>query len=285
MSKIIITSDSTCALPRDEAAKIGLNILPLNAIVNGVEYHDGIDIDYKGLCKMMRDGANVKTSTPTPFEIESFFDNLFAQGADYIIHFTISHKLSSMYDLFTKVCAEKYGDKVKVIDSLAICVFMLNHVYTAREMIAQGASINEVVAAIEERKKAVYVKFVPETLTYLKRGGRISPAVALIGNLINLKPILCFKEGGLDKVGVTRSLKKTIVDILQEYANSGLDPERYAIDIIEADSDPALIEYAQNKAKELCPQYVVNVSPLSLNVVAHTGPGTIGLGLTLKPCK
>ena len=75
--KILVTSDSTCALARSEAEKIGLPILPLNVIVDGEEYHDGIDIDQEKLCKMMRGGSIIKTSTPTPYEIEEFFDAQF----------------------------------------------------------------------------------------------------------------------------------------------------------------------------------------------------------------
>lgn len=286
MAKIIVTSDSTCALPREVAAKIGLNILPLNVIVNGVEYHDGIDIDLPKLCKMMRDGADIKTSTPTPYEIETFFDEIFAkEQCDYIIHFTISHKLSSMFDLFTNFCKERYGDKVVVIDSLAVCVFMLNHVYTARNIIERGGSIEEVVQTIEKRKQQIDFNFVPESLTFLKRGGRISPTVALIGNLINMKPILKFIDGGLDKVGTTRNMKKTVTEIFEGFAASGKSPDEYQIDIIEADTDKALLEYAANKARELCPQFDFSITPLSINVCAHTGPGTIGIGLTPKPTK
>ena len=152
MKKILISCDSTCALPRDEAKKIGLPILPLNVIVDGVEYHDGIDIDPDQLNQMMRGGKSIKTSTPTPVEIDNFFDQIFKEeDPDVIIHFTISSKLSSMFNLFTNHCKERYGDKVVVVDSLSVCVYMLNHVLTAKKLAEEGKSVEEILCGFITR--------------------------------------------------------------------------------------------------------------------------------------
>ena len=114
-NKIIISCDTTIALSKEQILEKGYNVIPLNAIVDGVEYHDTVDIDANKLSDLMRKGAKVSTSTPTIIEIEEYFDKLFKEtNANFIIHFTISSKLSSMFSLFTKVCEEKYGDKVKV---------------------------------------------------------------------------------------------------------------------------------------------------------------------------
>ena len=109
MSKTIVTCDSTIAISPEKAKEYGLKVLPLNVIVDNVEYHDGVDINYEKLASMMRDNGVIKTSTPTPYEIEAFFDNIFAEGYEKIVHFTISSKLSSMFDLFTNICKEKYS--------------------------------------------------------------------------------------------------------------------------------------------------------------------------------
>ena len=109
--KIAISSDSTCAISQAEAKELGIYILPLNVIVDGQEYHDGITINQDNLNTMMRKGSKIQTSTPTPYEIETYFDKIFNEGYEKIIHFTISSKLSSMYSLFTLTCKEKYGDK------------------------------------------------------------------------------------------------------------------------------------------------------------------------------
>lgn len=281
--KILVTSDSTCALSREEAQKIGLPILPLNVIVDGNEYHDGIDINPDKLCKMMRSGSIIKTSTPTPFEIESFFDEQFKTGADHIIHFTISSKLSSMYELFTTICKEKYGDKVTIIDAYTVCYYMLTHVLTAKMMAEEGKSVEEIVAAIKDRIGTGNISFIPETLTYLKNGGRISPAQCFFGNLLNLKPVIELKDGGLVKEGVSRNIKKTLTEIIERFAKMKLDPAKWELCVVTFDTDEKLVEFVKAKMEENFPGFTVQFAPLSINVCAHTGPGTIGIGTTRKP--
>lgn len=282
MKKIVVTSDSTCSLPREEAAKIGLNILPLNVIVDGVEYHDGIDIHPEKLALMMRNGSVIKTSTPTPYEIETFFDKLFEEGYEEIIHFTISSKLSSMYELFVTTCKEKYGDKVLIIDSRAICVFMLNHVLTARELVAKGMSKEEIEKVIKQRLGSEVVNFIPESLTFLKRGGRVSPAVAAIGNLIGMKPILAFVDGGIEKDGTTRNIKKSVETIALKFKGLKLDPSTHEVSIIVFDTAPALVEFTKKTIERVLSEFSINTGPIAINVCAHTGPGTIGIGIHRK---
>ena len=182
--KIIVSCDTTIAMSKSKIDELGLNVIPLNTIADGVEYHDTVDIDAEKLCELMRNGAKISTSTPTIGEIEEYFDRLFEESkADVIIHFTISSKLSSMFSLFTTVCEERYGDKVKVIDSHSICCFMANQVLYAKQLVEEGLDVNEIIEKVSELKDKESVIFIPESLEYLKRGGRISPAVATIANL------------------------------------------------------------------------------------------------------
>lgn len=283
--KILVTSDSTCALDRQEAEKIGLPILPLNVIVNGVEYHDGIDINTDTLCKMMRDGAVIKTSTPTPYEIETFFDAQFAKGYDHIIHFTISSKLSSMFELFTSQCHEKYGDRVTVIDSLTVCQFMLDHVFTAMEMVKEGKGVEDIKEALKDRINTEDVRFIPESLTFLKNGGRISPTIAFVGNMIGLKPVLILKDGAIEKEGTTRNMKKTIDELLHKFENMNLDAKTWHIVILQFDTDEKMIEFVLARIKEVLPDFEAVLAPISINVCAHAGPGTIGVGISRIPTK
>lgn len=280
--KILVTSDSTCALSREEAEKIGLPILPLNVIVDGNEYHDGIDINPEKLCSMMRKGSIIKTSTPTPYEIESFFDHYLTDDVDHIIHFTISSKLSSMYDLFTNICKQKYGDRVTVIDAYSVCYYMLTHVLTAKKMAEENKSVDEIVTAVKDRIGTGLITFIPETLTYLKNGGRISPAQCFFGNMLGLKPVINFKDGGLFKDSTTRNMKKTLSEVIDRFAAQKLDPEVWEICVVVFDTDEKLVEFVKNKIEEKLPEFTYHIAPLSINVCAHTGPGTIGIGTTRK---
>lgn len=280
--KIAISSDSTLALTQKEAKKLGIYILPLNVIVDGQEYHDDIDITKEKLVEFMRANKRISTSTPSPFEIEQYFDGIFAQGYDQIVHFTISSKLSSMFDLFTNVCKELYGDKVVIIDSASLCHFMANHVLSAKKWRDEGATALEIQEKFKKRVNTEYAIFIPESLTYLKNGGRVSPAVAVIGNFIGLRPILTFKNGEIGKKGTTRNIKKGLLDQVNDFKNSGYSADKYTLEILEFATSQIDIDIITNFLKTNFPEYEVNTRPLSINVCAHTGPGTIGLGYNLK---
>ena len=286
MIKTIVTCDSTIAVSPEKAKEYNLKVLPLNVIVNNVEYHDGVDINYIELAKMMRDGSVIKTSTPTPYEIEQFFDKLFEEGYEKIVHFTISSKLSSMFDLFTNTCRNKYGDKVVIVDSLSVMSFMLTSVLTAKKLIEKdNMPIDEALEIVKKNINDFDVTFIPESLTYLKRGGRISPAVAFFGNLIGLKPVLGFKDGAITKIGTTRNVKITLKETAIRLAEMKKDPEIYKIAIAAVDANPALVEFIAKLVKEYLPEYECSINGFSVNVEAHTGPGTIALVLERKPGK
>lgn len=283
MKKIAITSDSTLALSHEQAKAYGIYVLPLNVIIDNVEYHDGVDINLDTLNQIMRNSkSRISTSTPTPYEIETFFDRVFADGYDEVVHFTISSKLSSMYDLFTLTCREKYGDKVVVIDSRAVCTYMANNVITAVELVKSGKTKEEIRDVCEARRADFHVFFIPESLTYLKNGGRISPAVALIGNLIGMKPILAFVDGEIQKSGTTRNLKMAIIDELKKFQAKRFNAKDYEIHVVSFDTEAKTLEIVKKELLETLPDFDVKMSPLSINVAAHTGPGTIGVGIVRK---
>lgn len=279
MKKVIISCDTTIALTKKEIEKLGIEVIPLNVIADGVEYHDTVDIDSKKLCELMRGKAKISTSTPTIAEIENYFDDIISRkNPDVIIHFTISSNLSSMYSLFTTVCQEKYGDKVIVCDSYSVCNFMANQVRYAKKLADQGASPEEIVKKVSELKDTEKVIFIPESLEFLKRGGRISPTVAAIAGLIGIVPVLTFEHGAVGKKGVTRTAQKAIKQFFEECQSIENYAENYTLELLEFDSKE-IVEKTVELAKEYLPGIEINISLISMNVCAHAGPGTIGIGL------
>lgn len=279
--KIAISSDSTCSISQSLSKDMGLYILPLNVIVDGKEYHDDVTINQDQLRDMMRAGSKIQTSTPTPYEIETYFDNIFAQGYDKIIHFTISSKLSSMFGLFTVTCKEKYGDKIEVIDSLSVCAFMGNHVRRAKKYIDEGLSFEETVSKVKEFINKDDVYFVPESLTFLKNGGRVSPTVAMIGNMLGIKPLLRFTDGEILKQDTVRTYKKAFKSILELFKERNITASEYQLYVLNFDADTASDEVL-SMAKEAFPDFEIEKTIVSINVCAHCGPGTVGLGYCRK---
>lgn len=283
MRKVAISSDSTCGISQARAQELGLFILPLNVIVDQVEFHDGITIDAPTLEKRMREGAKIQTSTPTLFEIETFFNKIFEAGYERVIHFTISSKLSSMFELFTVHCSQFFGDKVTVINSAAVSTMQEIQVLTAKYLNDQGKSVEEIVNYIEAMKTDYIVYFIPESLTYLKNGGRISPTVATIGNLIGMKPVLRFVDGAIAKESTTRNFKKTVASLMEYLASLEYSPEQYQIVIFHFGTSMEWMDIARKAIDLYLGDFEVHEPELAINVAAHTGPGTIGFGFARKP--
>jgi DegV family protein with EDD domain len=261
--------------------KYDISVFALNVIVDGQEYLDGITIDQPTLCSAMRSGKNIKTSTPPLGEIIEYFEGLFSKGYDRIIHFTISSKLSSMYDLFCNVAKNNFPDKLFVVDSYGLTSTMLSQVLLAYDEVQKGTSCEDIVELMAQRKMDSTVVFVPENLTALKNGGRISPAIALIGNVLGIKPVISLKDGQLEKEGTTKHVRRTILESVQTFTEK-FPVCDYDYTIVEFDAKSEVLEYIYNSLNDILGDgnYIKGLVPI--NVCAHCGPGTIGVIVSRK---
>ena len=149
--KRLISTDTSAVLNYDVFKKNELSVFALNVIVDGQEYLDSITIDQDTLCQAMRSNKSIKTSTPPLGEVISYFEDLFNQGYDEIIHFTISSKLSSMNDLFNNVATNHFPGKLFVVDSYALSTPMLSQVILANEEMKKGTPTEEILKLVSER--------------------------------------------------------------------------------------------------------------------------------------
>lgn len=279
--KIALSADTSCTISKECAKKLGIRVFPLNVFINGEEFLDGVSITLDELAKSMRSGCNIKTSTPPPQDVINYFTKLFEEGYDRVIHFTISSKLSSMYQLFSMISRDEFDNKVIVIDSYSVCSLMLSHVMYAYDEIRKGTEIEKIVEGIEKRKEKNSVIFVPDNLTALKNGGRISPAVAALGNMIGLKPVIQLKEGALEKDSMTRNTKKAFQEHINKIANDYPISE-FDYCLVSFEGNESLVSYIIKVLKEKFEDYEQIITPFAINVGAHTGPGSVGLLVTPK---
>ena len=280
--KVALSTDTSCTISKELASKLNIFVFPLNVIVNGEEFLDGVTIDQKQLCEDMRGNKNIKTSTPPPSSVIVYFNDIFSQGYDYVVHFTISSKLSSMNQLFNNISNSEFDGKVIVIDGYSVSASMLSHVLAAYDALNNGVSIHDIQKLTDERNNDNCVlTFIPENLTALKNGGRISPAIAAIGNMIGLKPLIALSDGALVKDSMTRNAKKTFADKLNEvYENHPI--EKYDYTVASFDGNEQLVNFIVKQIETKFDSYKVQVQPIAINVCAHCGPGTIGLIVTPK---
>ncbi len=279
--RILISTDTSCIVNYDTFKKYEINLFPLNVLVNDEEFLDGITINQEQLKDAMRSGQKIHTSTPPLGDVISYFEELLNKGYDHIIHFTISSQLSSMNTLFSNVAKQHFDGKVTVIDSLGLSTTMLAQVFTAYDDVQQGKSVEEIVAHVNERINKDYLVFIPENLTALKNGGRISPAIAMIGNVIGIKPVINLIDGKLEKAKMARKVKQTFDEEIDAKIAS-FPCEEYDYSLIGFDANATIFEhifsYLQNKMGDN--KAVQGLIPI--NVCAHCGPGTIGFTVTKK---
>ena len=279
--KVLISTDSSCLINREALNKYDINVFPLNVIIDGEEFLDGVTIQQEELKEAMRANKKIQTSTPPLGEVIEYFEELLKKGYDHIIHFTISSKLSSMNQLFNNVAEEYFKDKLTVIDSYGLGPAMLSYVFLAYEEIEKGTNPEDINKMVEERKNDNYLVFVPENLTALKNGGRISPAIAAIGNVLGIKPLLLLKDGKLEKEGMIRNVKKTFTDKIN-WAIENYSKEEYDYTILAFDANESALDHIHAQMQNVLGEtkYVTGIIPI--NVCAHCGPGTIGLIVSKK---
>ena len=277
--KILVSADTSCLVSVDVLKKNNISVFPLNVIIDGEEFLDGVTINQDKLKDDMRSNKVIKTSTPPLGSVIEYFEKLFEQGYDHIIHFTISSKLSSMYNLFLNVANTNFEGKITVIDSYALSSVMLSNVLYAKEEVEKGTPVEEIYNAIEIRKHDSCVVFIPENLTALKNGGRISPTIAAVGNIIGLKPILSLTEGELVKVAMTTTVKKAFMDYMEKNKDN-YPSDKYDLTLVGFDAKEVIYEGIYNYLLDINPNSIKGIIPI--NVCAHCGPGTIGIIISPK---
>ena len=274
--KVLVSTDTSCLINYDVLKKYEISVFPLNVIIDGEEYLDGVTIKQDQLYEAMRANKIIKTSTPPLGQVIQYFEDLFEKGYDKIIHFTISSKLSSMYNLFANVSKSYFDEKIVVIDSYALSGVMLSQVLLAYDEIQKGTEIEKIVEMIEARKPDNDVCFIPENLTALKNGGRISPAVAAIGNVIGLKPVLLLKDGELAKEGMTRHIKNAFIDHLNAIKDK-YPTSQYDYLLITFGANEKIYSSLKGHIEEMFDGYKLLDGLIPINVCAHCGPGTFGV--------
>lgn len=279
--KVLVSTDSSCLTSNKVFDGYDVSVFPLNVIIDGQEFLDGVTINQETLEKEMRAGKNIKTSTPPLGSVIEYFEKLFEKGYDHIIHFTISSKLSSMYDLFCNVAKQHFEGKVTVVDSYAFSSVMLSYVFYAYDAVKDGVAPEKIKEVVESQKDNNTVFFIPENLTALKNGGRISPAAALIGNIIGIKPIIALDDGALVKQDTTKKMRKTFVERATALKEK-MPIEDYDYTVMHFGVTPEKIQQMFEALGAVLPDCKIVDAIIPINCCAHCGPGTVGLLVSPK---
>ena len=283
MSKVAILTDTNSGLsPADEEA-LGIYVMPMPMYIDDKEYIEYVDIDKDKFFEMLPDSDHVSTSMPANGDLMDKLDRLL-EDHDQVVYIPMSSSLSSSCATATMI-AEDYDGRVEVVDNQRISVTMRLSVMEAKSLADQGKSAAEIKAYLEEHKAESIIYIMVDTLKYLKKGGRITPAAAALGTILHIKPVLIIQGGKLDKFSKARTLKQSKEIMLEALEKDLRDRfknesgEGYVISVSHTDNYEEA-ETFREEAEARFPGHEVKVDPLPLSIACHIGPGALAITAT-----
>ena len=288
--KVAVMTDSNSGLRQVEGKELGITIVPMPFMIDGEEYFEDINLTQEMFYEKLKSDANVSTSQPAIGVIMSTWDDLLTEY-DQIVYIPMSSALSKSYESAARLAETEYKGKVFVVDNKRISVTQKASVFQAMELAKQGLSAEEIHDKLIETSMHASIYIMVDTLKYLKKGGRITPAAAAVGGVLKIKPVLKIAGEKLDKYRMmNRTLpnaKRIIIDAIKEDINGFLMDLDGRTDNVEIHA--AFTGVDREEAEDLAAQAeqelgikVGYIDPLSLSVSCHIGDGAIALTVVKK---
>lgn len=276
MNNIKIVCDSLADLPKELIQKYDIEVVPLSVLFNEKEYIDGIDITKDEFYKILRENKSLpKTSQVTYMSFKTTFEKFLNEGKD-ILYIGGSSNISGTYQSAVMAKNDIEGN-VYTFDSLSASIGGGCMILSAAKLINEGKNIEEVITHLENIRDNASVLFTVDTLEYLQKGGRISLTKATIGNMLNLKPIICLEEGYVKALGQARGKKQVIskiLDLIKEKHGNDLTNKHLIIGCGDNEEELDLLK------KRVMDEFTVgNIEVVNIGscICAHTGPSVLGI--------
>lgn len=205
-NNIAIVTDSNSGITEKEAMDMGITIIPMPFYINNKTYHEGLDLSHKDFYNYLEDNAEVSTSQPAPGEVLEVWNELLKEK-ESIVYIPMSSSLSGSCQM-SEMLAQEYEGKIQVVDNKRISVTQLQSVKDALNLAKEGKSAKEIKIILEDKQYNSSIYVVLDTLEYLKKGGRITPAAASIAKVLNIKPVLQIQGEKLDSFKKARGVKQ-----------------------------------------------------------------------------
>lgn len=281
MSKVAIVSDSNSGITQLQAEELGITILPMPFFVGDKTLYEDIDLTQKEFYQMLSENANISTSMPLVGNVTDTWDALLKEY-DEIVHIPMSSGLSGSCET-ALMLAQDYEGKVQVVNNQRISVTQRQSVLDAMALAEQRRSAVEIKEILERDKFESSIYIMVDTLYYLKKGGRITPAAAALGTLLKLKPVLQIQGEKLDAFAKARTMKQAksimVAAITKDLEERFGDRTGKNVHLAVAHTDNQ--EEADEFAKELRELFPATgeivIAPLSLSVSCHIGPGSLAV--------
>ena len=275
--KIAVVTDSNSGITQAQAKEMGVAVLPMPFMIDGETYYEDITLTREQFYQRLKDNADIATSQPTPDSILKMWDKLLKEY-DQIIHIPMSSGLSGSCSTAMMLAGEdEYEGKVFVVDNRRISVTQYQSVKDAQMLAAMGMDGTQIKKRLEETAADSVIFITVDTLKYLKKGGRITPAAAALGTLLKIKPVLIILGEKLDSFAKARTMKQAktmMMNAIQKELDGHLA-------IAHTDNEEAALEF-KKEVEERFPNADVYMAPLSLSIACHIGPGSLAVTATRK---
>ncbi len=282
-----IMTDENSGMNQERAAELGIFLMPMPFFVNGEVRYEGKDMTRKEFYDALEQKAEVSTSQPSPGDVMDMWNSIL-ENYDELVYIPMSSGLSSSCNS-ARIFAEEFDGRVEVIDNHRISVTMERSVLDAINLCKEGKSAKEIREILEDEAYNASIYITVEDLNYLKRGGRVTPAAAAIGMVLNLKPVLSIDGGKLDAYAKERGMKKarhTMISAMKKDFEGKLKPfvdaNEIQLCISYSDVDEETLQSWIDEVSENFPGYDIMITPLSLSIGCHIGPGALAIAAARK---
>ena len=285
MAKVGIITDSNSGITQKQADELGIFVLPMPFMVNEETFFEDISLSQEEFYERLANGDDVVTSQPSPESVMNLWDKVLKEY-DEIVHIPMSSGLSGSCQS-AMMLAQDYNGKVQVVNNQRISVTQRQSVMDALKLAEQGKNAAEIKDFLEKDKFNSSIYIMLDTLYYLKKGGRITPAAAALGTLLKLKPVLQIQGDKLDAFAKARTTSqgKTIMmnaiknDIINRFG--GVDKDKIWLQIAHSHNEAAAAVFKE-ELLEVFPGFDVYTDPLSLSIACHIGPGSLAVACSVK---
>ena len=285
--KIAVVTDSNSGITQAQAKEMGVAVLPMPFMIDGETYYEDITLTREQFYQRLKDNADIATSQPTPDSILKMWDKLLKEY-DQIIHIPMSSGLSGSCSTAMMLAGEdEYEGKVFVVDNRRISVTQYQSVKDAQMLAAMGMNGTQIKKRLEKTAADSVIFITVDTLKYLKKGGRITPAAAALGTLLKIKPVLIILGEKLDSFAKARTMKQAktmMMNAIQKELDGRLHDSECRnchLAIAHTDNEEAALEF-KKEVEERFPNADVYMAPLSLSIACHIGPGSLAVTATRK---
>lgn len=283
-----IVTDSNSGITQKQGEELGIHVLPMPFSVNGTPYFEDINLSQEQFYARLTEGANIATSQPSPEAVLNLWNRLL-ERYDELVHIPMSSGLSGSCETAILLSGE-YDGRVQVVNNQRISVTQRQSVLDAMHLTSQGFSAKQIKDTLEAKKMETGIYIMVDTLKYLRKGGRITPAAAALGTVLRLKPVLQIHGARLDAFAKARTVQQAKAlminalknDIEQCFGRRDVDPSLYHLEIAHTQNEAAAMELRSQLMEALPGSQEVYVDRLSLSVSCHIGPGALAVAFSRK---